>query len=74
MDTLLEVRDLQTHFFMAEGVAKAVDSTTFSIRRGQVLGVVGESGCGKSVTARLHHAHGTAAGTHSRRRNPLHQA
>ena len=52
MDTLLEVRNLQTHFFMAEGVAKAVDSTTFSIRRGQVLGVVGESGCGKSVTAR----------------------
>ena len=52
MDTLLEVKDLQTHFFMAEGVAKAVDSTTFSIRRGQVLGVVGESGCGKSVTAR----------------------
>ena len=52
MDTLLEVRDLQTHFFMTEGIAKAVDSTTFSIRRGQVLGVVGESGCGKSVTAR----------------------
>ncbi|MCY3992015.1 MAG: ABC transporter ATP-binding protein [Caldilineaceae bacterium] len=52
MDNLLEVRNLQTHFFMAEGVAKAVDSTTFSIRRGQVLGVVGESGCGKSVTAR----------------------
>ena len=52
MDTLLEVKNLQTHFFMAEGVAKAVDSTTFSIRRGQVLGVVGESGCGKSVTAR----------------------
>ena len=52
MDTLLEVRNLQTHFFMAEGVAKAVDSTTFSIRRRQVLGVVGESGCGKSVTAR----------------------
>ena len=52
MDTLLEVSDLQTHFFMTEGVAKAVDSTTFSIRRGQVLGVVGESGCGKSVTAR----------------------
>ena len=52
MDTLLEVRNLQTHFFMAEGVAKAVDSTTFSIHRGKVLGVVGESGCGKSVTAR----------------------
>ncbi len=52
MDNLLEVKNLQTHFFMAEGVAKAVDSTTLSIRRGQVLGVVGESGCGKSVTAR----------------------
>ena len=52
MDNLIEVKNLQTHFFMAEGVAKAVDSTTFSIRRGQVLGVVGESGCGKSVTAR----------------------
>ena len=52
MNNLLEVKNLQTHFFMAEGVAKAVDSTTFSIRRGQVLGVVGESGCGKSVTAR----------------------
>ncbi len=51
-DSLLEVKDLQTHFFMAEGVAKAVDSTTFSIGRGKVLGVVGESGCGKSVTAR----------------------
>ncbi len=52
MDTLLEVKNLQTYFFMAEGVAKAVDSATFSIQRGQVLGVVGESGCGKSVTAR----------------------
>ena len=52
MDALLEIKNLQTHFFMAEGIAKAVDSTTFSIRRGQVLGVVGESGCGKSITAR----------------------
>ena len=52
MDMLLEVKNLQTHFFMAEGVARAVDSTSFSIPRGRVLGVVGESGCGKSVTAR----------------------
>ena len=52
MDTLLDVKKLQTHFFMAEGVAKAVDGATFAIPRGQVLGVVGESGCGKSVTAR----------------------
>ncbi|MEZ4863753.1 MAG: ABC transporter ATP-binding protein [Caldilineaceae bacterium] len=52
MDTLLEVKNLQTHFFMAEGVARAVDGADFTIKRGQVLGVVGESGCGKSVTAR----------------------
>ena len=53
MDTLIEVRNLQTHFFMAEGVAKAVDGTAFAIRRGQVLGVVGENGCGKTTVGRL---------------------
>jgi peptide/nickel transport system ATP-binding protein len=52
MNTLIEVNDLQTHFFMPEGVAQAVDGVSFTIQRGQVLGVVGESGCGKSVTAR----------------------
>ncbi len=51
-DYLVEVRDLQTHFFGIEGVARAVDGATFAITRGQVLGIVGESGCGKSVTAR----------------------
>ena len=49
---LLEVEDLQTHFFLDEGTVRAVDGASFSIRRGETLGVVGESGCGKSITAR----------------------
>ena len=49
---LLEVKDLQTHFFLDQGVVKAVDGASFTIKRGQTLGVVGESGCGKSVAAR----------------------
>jgi peptide/nickel transport system ATP-binding protein len=51
-ETLIEVRDLQTYFFLDEGVVRAVDGVSFEIRRGATLGVVGESGCGKSVTAR----------------------
>ncbi len=50
-DIVLEVRDLHTHFFLRRGVVKAVDGVNFSLRRGEVLGLVGESGCGKSVTA-----------------------
>jgi len=50
-DVILEVRDLHTHFFLRRGVVKAVDGVSFSVRRGEVLGLVGESGCGKSVTA-----------------------
>lgn len=45
------MRDLKTHFFTPEGVAKAVDGVSFSLRRGETLGLVGESGCGKTVTA-----------------------
>ncbi|GAB4557290.1 MAG: ABC transporter ATP-binding protein [Anaerolineae bacterium] len=48
---LLEVKDLQTYFFLYEGVVKAVDGVSFEIAEGQSLGVIGESGCGKSVTA-----------------------
>jgi oligopeptide/dipeptide ABC transporter ATP-binding protein len=48
---LLEVRDLQTHFFTREGVVRAVDGVSFSVEKGRTLGIVGESGCGKSVTA-----------------------
>ena len=48
---LLEVKDLQTHFHTREGVVRAVDGVSFSIEKGKTLGIVGESGCGKSVTA-----------------------
>ena len=51
-DPILSVRDLHTHFFADEGVVRAVDGTSFDLYAGQTLGIVGESGCGKSVTAR----------------------
>ena len=47
----LEVRDLHTHFFLRRGVVKAVDGVDFTLHQGEVLGIVGESGCGKSLTA-----------------------
>lgn len=50
-DVLLELDNLQTYFFTDIGTARSVDGVTYSIRRGKTLGVVGESGCGKSVTA-----------------------
>ena len=51
MATLLEVRDLKTHFFTSEGVVKAVDGVSYDLEEGETLGLVGESGCGKSVSA-----------------------
>ena len=50
-EVILDVRDLHTHFFLRRGVLKAVDGVSFTLRRGEVLGLVGESGCGKSMTA-----------------------
>jgi len=50
-DVLIDIRNLRTHFFTDDGVVKAVDGVTFPIYKGKTLGVVGESGCGKSVTA-----------------------
>jgi len=49
-DTLLSVRDVKTYFFQDEGITKAVDGATFDVVKGKTLGIVGESGCGKSVT------------------------
>ena len=49
--TLLSVEDVSTYFFTEEGVAKAVQGVTFSIKKGRTFALVGESGCGKSVTA-----------------------
>jgi ABC-type dipeptide/oligopeptide/nickel transport system ATPase component len=51
MDSLVSIQDLQTRFFLDEGVVRAVDGVNLEIPRGQTLGVVGESGCGKSVMA-----------------------
>jgi oligopeptide/dipeptide ABC transporter ATP-binding protein len=51
-DILVEVKDLRVEFDVRDGIIKAVDGATFDIRVGRTLGVIGESGCGKSVTAR----------------------
>ncbi len=49
---ILAVRELQTHFFQTEGTVRAVEDATFDVYRGQTVGIVGESGCGKTVTAK----------------------
>ena len=49
-DLVLEVQDLRTYFSTRWGTVKAVDGVSFDLRRGETLGIVGESGCGKSVT------------------------
>jgi peptide/nickel transport system ATP-binding protein len=51
-DLLLEIRGLKTYFFLDQGLVKAVDGVDLDIPRGQTIGIVGESGCGKSITAR----------------------
>ena len=51
MAPLLEVKNLKTHFFTADGVVKAVDGISYDVAEGEVVGIVGESGCGKSVGA-----------------------
>ena len=50
-ETVLDVRNLQTVFFTNSGLFRAVDDVSFTVRRGETLAIVGESGCGKSVTA-----------------------
>src|SRR3954463_12315063 len=49
--TMLEIEDLETYFYTHDGVVRAVDGVTLDIKPGETLGLVGESGCGKSVTA-----------------------
>src|SRR2546426_405802 len=50
-DVVLAVEDLHTYFFTRLGVVKAVDGVSFFLRQGETLGIVGESGCGKTMTA-----------------------
>ena len=50
-DALLEIKNLKTHFHLQEGIVRAVDGVSLEIERGRTLGIIGESGCGKSVTA-----------------------
>ena len=51
MAPLLEVKNLKTHFFTTDGIVKAVDGISYEVAEGEVVGIVGESGCGKSVGA-----------------------
>ena len=51
MSRLLEIKDLRTYFQTRAGLVRAVDGVSFYLERGELLGLVGESGCGKSITA-----------------------
>jgi len=50
-EVILEVNDLRTYFYTRTSVVKAVDGISFNLRQGETLGIVGESGCGKTMTA-----------------------
>ena len=48
---MLEIKDLKTYFYTEKGISKAVDGVSFGVNAGEVMGLAGESGCGKSLTA-----------------------
>jgi oligopeptide/dipeptide ABC transporter ATP-binding protein len=50
-EKILEIKELKTYFALSEGILKAVDDVSFSLHKGETLGIIGESGCGKSITA-----------------------
>ena len=50
-DYILQVKNLKTYFYMDNGTLKAVDDVSFNLKRNETIGIIGESGCGKSVTA-----------------------
>ena len=68
---IVSVRDLKTFFLTDEGVVKAVDGASFDVWHGKSLGIVGESGCGKSVTAFSILRIVEQAWSHRQRRDPL---
>mgnify|MGYP002424541943 CR=1 FL=1 len=64
MSKLLEVKNLSVSFYMPEGEIQAVRNVSFSLQAGEVLAIVGESGCGKSVLCKSIMAQGGAAAAH----------
>ena len=70
-EKLLEVKNLKTYFYTDDGVVKSVDGVSFSVEKGKTLGIVGESGCGKSITSLHYAACGNTAGKNCRWGNYL---
>ena len=68
---LLDIHGLRTEFATERGIVKAVDGISFSVRRETTIGLVGESGCGKSVTAHFDPPNPHATGKNRRRQDPL---
>ena len=73
-ERLLDVKSLKTYFFTDEGTVRAVDGVDLHIDKSETLGVVGESGCGKSVTALQHDEAHPAAARQDRRRQIVYEA